>query len=381
MVSVQVTISFALLVGAGLFVRAYQQMTTTTTGFETRQVLSTEMRMRSRFSARQPWSVIHHSLIQRIEALPGVQSVAYTSKLPIVNRSLLEVQIPDGPVRQVGMNAVSSGFFNTLGISIVHGRTLQESDPPCGPGICSVVVSQALVQDFWPNEDPLGKTLRTPRGSVLEIVGVARNVSSQQVGGTDGPLIYLPWNPNDGPHSMLIRFTGDAGELSLGVTAIVREAIPDISIKIRTIQSLIEERVAAFREQMILIAILGGIGLVLAVIGIYGIVSFAVSQRSKEFGIRIALGARKKDIYSAVLSSCMRPIAIGLLVGLMLAFSGSLMLTRVLRLQHPPSTINAYDPIAFAGAIVALTAVALAAMLSPARRATKVDPIVTLRYE
>jgi FtsX-like permease family/MacB-like periplasmic core domain len=199
---------------------------------------------------------------------------------------------------------LAPNFFTTLGIPIVSGRALNESDPPCGRSGCSVVVSEDLARQFWPGASPLGKELRDTRGTRFEVVVVARNISTQQLGGLDDPMVYLPWIPNVCPNCY---------------------APP------------------------------------------------------KELGIRIALGARKRDIYGTVFGASARPVIAGLLIGFLLTLAGTTALARVL--QRARFTVNVYDPITYTIAAVLLVAVALAAMLGPARRAMHVDPMLVLRDE
>jgi len=244
-----------------------------------------------------------------------------------------------------------------------------------------VVVSQELVQQFWGRENPLGKTLRTSDDDVLEVVGVARDTSAQRIGTPDRPLIYQSWNPDARPYTPLVRFVGDPGTLSRAVTASFGEMAPGASIATGTIQSYMDEPLGLLWSLQILIGILGAIALALSVIGIYGVVTFAVSRRTKELGIRIALGAQKRDIFRSVLGNGARPIVVGLLAGLLLALAVSPVLARVFQVARSSFPVNVRDPLAYAGVAVLLAVAALAGMLSPARRATKVDPLVALRDE
>jgi predicted permease len=381
LISAQVASSLVLMVGAGLFIRAYQRMTAIDPGYETRQVISARVYARGKVPTRGALPDFNRTLAQRLEALPGVQSVAFANLQPLVSAGLFDVQIPGQAARKAAMNWVSPGFFSTLGIPIVRGRALREGDPPCGREGCSVIVSEELARQFWPGGDPIGKELRNPRGARFEVVGVARDVVTQSIGRQDDPMIYFPWVPNDGPvyYSPLVRFTGDGAAMAHSVTAAIRAMSPELSIEARTIQSWMDENLEMFRKLETLTTLLGGIAVALAVMGIYGVVSFAVSQRTKEVGIRIALGARKRDIYGAVLGAGARPIASGLLVGLSLGLAGASALAR--GLQNAPVAVNTHDPFTFAAAATLLVAVALAAMLGPARRATRVDPMLALREE
>jgi predicted permease len=381
LIGAQVAMSFVLLVGAGLFLRTYQQVAKLDPGFESRQVLASLMLTKGQGSARRSWSAFHRTLAQHVGALPGVQSVAFAKALPFAVRETIEVQSSNRPVREVATNEVSPEFFSTCGIPIVLGRTLEKTDSAVGDGASQVVVSQELVRQFWGRENPLGKTLRTRDGDLLEVVGVARDTSAQRIGAPDSPLIYQPWSPDARPYIPLVRFVGDPGALSRAVTASFVEMAPGASIATGTIQSYMDEPLGPLWTLEILIGILGAIALALSVIGIYGVVSFAVSRRTKELGIRIALGAQKGDIFRSVLGYGARPIVVGLLTGLLLALAVSPVLARVFQVARSSFTVNARDPLAYAGVAVLLAIVALAGTLGPARRAAKVDPLVALREE
>jgi predicted permease len=381
LIGTQVAVSLVLLVGAVLFVRAHQRVVAADFGFETRQTLAAEQKINGEIKVGQSWSTHHRDLAERVAAMPGVQSVAYARRLPS-GWEMMDVQSADKAVRQTSWNAVSPGFFATLGIPIVRGRALQETDPPCVKGSCSVsvVVSEALAREFWPGDNPLGKILRTPWGGIIEVVGVARDTSTMRVGQADGPLIYLPWDANDGPHSLLARFTGDGAPLAQAITSVIRSMVRELSVDTRTIQARIEAGGEGIWKLELLIKILAAIAIALAIIGIYGLVSFAVRQRTREIGVRIALGARSQDIFRAVLASNVRPIAAGLLVGLLLSFAAATLLARVTQSSRDMLfTANAHDFLAYGVAMALLTAVTFIAMLGPARQAMKVHPMVALR--
>ncbi len=384
LIGTQVAVSLVLLLGAGLFVRAHQRVAAADFGFETRQTLAAKQEMRGEINVGQSWVAHHRELAERVAAMPGVQSVAYARRLPFGwdGSGMMNVQSAGKAVRQVASNAVSPEFFATLEIPIVRGRALQETDPLCGKGSCSVVVSEALAREFWPGDNPLGKTLRAPRGDILEVVGVASDISTARVGQADGPLIYFPLNLNAAPHSLLARFTGDGAPLAQAINGVVRGMVRELSVDTRTMQSRIDERVEGMWKLESLIKILGGVAVALAIIGIYGLVSFAVSQRTREMGVRIALGARQQDIFRAVLRSHLRPIAVGLFIGLLLAFAAATLLARITQFSRDmPFTVNAHDFLAYGVATALLAAMIFAAMLGPARRAMKVDPMVALRDE
>jgi predicted permease len=380
LIGAQVALSLFLLVGAVVFVRTLQQAVNFEPGFETRRVLWAQLYAPDN-TERRSWGGFHRALTDRLTALPGVQSVAWSHWFPLfVGRSQMNVQAPGQAMRRVAFGTVSANYFVTLGIPIVSGRSLREDDPPCGNGMCSVVVSERLAREFWPNEVPLGKTLQLPKGDSYEVVGVARDISSTKLGGLDDPMIYRPWNPNGGrPANPFVRFVGDEATVTRAVTGAIREVEPELPVEAATIQAVREHTMESVGKAVRLIVFLCATAVILAVVSIYGVVAFAVSRRAKEMGIRLALGARPTDIYRAVLGSSGRPVVVGSLIGLALsvaAFSAIAPLAR-----NAEITINVWDPFNYIAAAVALTASALAAMVSPARRATKIDPMATLRQE
>jgi len=294
---------------------------------------------------------------------------------------MTEVQAPGGSIRKVAINWVSPNYFTTLGIDIVIGRPIEAGDLPNGKTACPVVVSQRLAQAVWPHEVPLGKTLQNPEGGLLEVVGVARDISSTRLGGMDDPMLYEPLDANSlYPADPFVRFSGDGSVLAAAVRRTIRDSAPEVSIfRALTIQSWRDQLTWGLGTNTQLIVFICAVALILAVIGIYGVVAFAVSQRTRELGVRIALGAQERDIYRAVLGSSGRPTALGLLIGLV---STAAAFSRVAPLLvNAEFTVNVLDPIIFAMTTVLLAAVALAAMLVPARRATRVDPMKVLRCE
>lgn len=383
LIGVQIALSFFLLYGAVLFVRTAQKAASFEPGFETRQVLSTDLFVQGSAPGQRNWSAFHRTLADRLSALPGVQSVAYSDVGPFrMGAPSFEVQIQGQAIRQAGINWVSPDFFTTLGIEIVAGRAFLVSDPPSGKSGGPVVVSQRLTSEFWPNESPLGRVFQDREGHKFEVIGVARDVSSTRLGGLDGPMVYQPFDFNSARHAnAFVRFSGDRGELSRAVTATVREVAPELTFWMapQTIQSFREELMVSIWSTAQLIALICAIAVALAVIGIYGVVAFSVNQRTKEIGIRIALGAQKKDIYGAVLGTSGRPVTIGLLIGLVVTVAAWSAIAQLLR--NMEFSFDVREAISYAMTAVLLACVALTAMLIPAWRATRVDPMVALREE
>ncbi len=383
LVATQVAISLVLLVGSGLFVRAHQQILNADPGYETRQVILTNF---SQPSAKTPQARANFrdNLTRQIEALAGVRSTALASGLqPNLEWEQLLIQLPGKSSFPVASIQVSANYFATMSIPILRGRALERDDAPCEvhTGVCPVVVSQQFVRGILDGSDVIGKTLRTPDGGSLEIVGIAGNVSSQLFTQVYEPVIYRSWSPANLPQqfTLLVRVTGNAETMASNITDVLRKTFPGSKVEARTVRSVFYQVAGIFWRLEMLILLLGVMAVLLAMIGIYGVVSFAVSKRTKEIGIRIALGAMKKDIYASVIGSSMRPIWIGLGVGIPLAIGGARVLQQALK---PVASIFSYnDPLSYAVPAFLLLAVSVIAMLGPARRAARCDPGRTLREE
>ncbi|MBO0798071.1 MAG: FtsX-like permease family protein, partial [Blastocatellia bacterium] len=378
----QVALSLFLMIGAVLFVRTTRHAFSFAPGFETRQVLWAQL-YPADDSKHRTWGSFHRTVTERLSGLPGVQSVAWSHWFPLFrNSSRLTIQAPGQQLRRVAFNTVSANYFSTLEIPIISGRALNENDLPCDrAGVCSVVVSQRLASEFWPGEaSPLGKRLQTPEGDNYEIAGVARDISSTRLGGLDDPMIYFPWDANgERPANPFVRFAGDQATITRAVTAAIRSAAPGLPVEAATIHAVREHVLEAWGNAVKLVAFLCAIAVILAIIGIYGVVAFAVSRRTREMGIRLALGARSLDIYRAVLTTSGRPVAAGLLIGLALSVASFAAIAPLFR--NFEIAIDVWDPINYAIAAVLLGAAALAAIMGPARRAAKTDPLASLRCE
>lgn len=326
LVAAQVALSLVLLTGAGIFIRAYHQAATADPGLETRQVLAMSLRLHG--TKPGSWTSFHHTLAEQIERVPGVKSVAYAARPPLH---------PD--------------YFATLGIPILQGRAIDVSDSGALHTVSRVVVSVGFAKEFWPR-DP---------------------------GAADDPTIYQGWDPAAGPFLPVVRLAGDNGTTALAVRAAITKAFPNLAVDVRTIQSLMEERTEPFWNIAALVVILGGTALLLAVIGTYATAAFAAGQRRKEVAIRIALGATKGDIFSVIVSSGLKPVAAGLVLGLVMAAAFSRVLEQAFR--GAPFPLHVRDPLPYAAVCLLLAAATAVAMAGPARRASLCDPVEFLRDE
>jgi predicted permease len=393
LIGAEVALGLVLLASAGLLARVHQRLLNTELGYETSRVLMPAVVLRGARPAGWSWAAYHRTLTERLDAIAGLEAVAYVRRLPLNGNTWGEfmgdrraprpiLQPTTGTAARAALvNEVSPGFFDALGIQILRGRGLRDGDPPCGRVACPVVVSQALVRALLPSADPIGKTLRGPEGELYDIVGVARDTASESPWATDGPLVYQPWSPSARPYSLVVRFGGDAGATIGLVSRSLRDAFPGAIVEVMTIQSQIDRFVRGFVRTEAIVLILGGVALALAVIGIYGVVSFSVSRRTREMGIRMALGARTTDIWKTVIGSTARPVVAGLVVGLLVATAAGAL--GGLLVDRAPKTIpiDPRDPVAYAVVSLILAAAALGAMIGPARRAAGGAPVDALREQ
>lgn len=382
LVGSQVAMSLVLLVGAGLFVRAQFTLFTREPGFETRHVLLVPLSVRvPPYTEDSAWS-FYRTFEQRVRALPGVQSVCYATLPPFQDLRSEEVRLPgevEGTGRPASMNIVSADFFETLKIPILRGRVFRQSDVTPSKSASVIIVSEALARTFWPGKDPLGKVIEVEKGARLEVVGVARDTSSERYGLLDGPRLYRLQGRQSFGGPLMARFEGAARPIQRAVRRIVRDMDGELMAAPRTLQSVIDDGSSTFWRMAQLVLLLGCVAVLLAVVGIYGVVSFAVSQRTREFGIRMALGATKTDIVRSVLRSGVRPIVAGLAVGLVLALAASGALAQVVK--DTQMALNTRDPITYIAVLLLLILAALAAMVRPALRAADSDAAQALRND
>jgi predicted permease len=377
LIATQVALSFVLLVGASLFVITHYQVATRDPGLDASQVMMPRISYRGPSIARPDQTPAEMTRI--LASLPGAERVVFASAAPGFAASTIRIARDGAEPQTIDVNEVSPGFFQALGIPILRGRPLDERDRPCGTGTCDVVVSASLVRRFLPDGDPLGRTLTSVPGTHYRIVGVSRDTSMQEPGRADSPLIYLPWIADGRPYQALVRFTGDGRQFGRDTTELLRARFTGASVEARTLYWTIERLLDTIGRVEILAVTLGITATSLAVMGVFGVVSFAASRRRHELGVRIALGATSRDIYASVIGLGVRPVAVGLLCGMGLAVMAAVGFARVLdKLQFTVSPLN---PLVYAGAASLLTVVILAALTVPARRAADVSPLTALKAE
>jgi predicted permease len=377
LVGAQVAGSCVLLILAGLLVRALDHVMSTHPGFEYQNVLSIDPDLSAHgYSAAQSRTYLD-ALASRLRGVPGIESVSLTCTSPLGRKNVIGANIEvGGQALEISVNRVDAEFLGTMKIPILRGRGLARGDGPR-----TVVVSESLARRVWPNEDPVGKLLpmgEDPAGSPVrfEVVGVAGNARMTTLEDPDKVEMYQLPEAAELPSMVALARTSGPAESMVAVVASISRAI-DASLlpEVGTLKNAFRLRVQSTERSALAVSVLGIAALLLACLGIIGVVAYGVSQRAKEIGIRMALGAKPSHILSVVLRQFSRPVAAGLLVGA----GGAAALSQILRRQL--YGVGNLDPITYLSAIgIFAIAAAFAAML-PARRALRVDPVRALRSE
>ena len=380
----QVALSLILLVSSGLLIRSFDKLLRVNVGFKPEQLLTLEYRLpRSKYKEAEAQSNFHQRVVEQLQQVPGVKSASLVRGLPFSgNGGTTKIILPDrepppkGMEPEVMFNTAMPNYFETIGIPLLKGRLFGNEDQPKTPGV--VVINQTMAQKFWPNQDPLGKQIKFAQDSTTAtVVGVVGDAKHYWLEEQQRSQMYDAYSQDPGLFAtVVIRTTVEP----LSLTEPVRQAIWKVDAdqpmwKIRTVEFLVNRSTADRKFLMALMGIFATLALVLTIIGLYGVISYLVNQRTQEIGIRMALGAQMRDIMRMVLKQGMVLVLTGVALGLAAAW----LLTRLMaRLLYQ---VSATDPLTFAAIAVLLVAVALLACYIPARRATKVDPLVALRYE
>ncbi len=385
LVLAQVAVSLVLLVCAGLFLRALERAGTIDPGFDVHNLRVLELDLSLAGYREADGLAFAESLLERVRALPGVEGAAFSWAVPLDGggRALGGVaadgvETPEGG-EGADWNVVTPGYFAALKAPLVRGRDFTAADRAGSAGVA--IINETLAERFWPGRDPVGQTIRTPEDdgrpdTVRTVVGVARNQKYRSLG--DGPrnFVYVALRQNYMARvSLMLRSPRGAAAVQ-DVRAALRQMNPYLPVV--SVQTMEETAALSMFPQRVaggVAASLGAIGLLLTGIGIYGVTAFSVGQRTREIGIRMALGAQRAAVLRMLLRQGMQLAALGAALGLAAALALSHLLESLL------FGVSAQDPLTFSGVTGVLLAVALAATLVPARRAARVDPMVALRHE
>jgi predicted permease len=389
LVIAETAMAMVLLIGAGLLLKSFAHLLDVKPGFVTENVLTMQVGLpNASYQQPQKRAAFLQQLERNLSAAPEVASVGFVTRLPLMSAlnnitTFLAIegrQVPVGERPEIDFRRASTGYFQTMGIPLLAGRLVTEQDVTNNTG--AVVINEAMAKRFWSGEDPVGKRISTATSNGQQtqwqtIVGVVGSVRHLGLDVEPRPEIYYHTNTNPpfGP-VVVIRTTGDPQRVISIARAKVRELDRDVPISnVSTMEQLVTQSVAQRRFGMFLVGIFAVLALVLAVIGIYGVVSYSVAQRTNEIGVRMALGASTTDVLKLVLKHGMALALIGVGVGLAGAFAVTRLMVAMLFDVKPT------DVATFAIVSVGLILVALLACYVPARRAVKVDPLVALRYE
>jgi putative ABC transport system permease protein len=386
----EIALALTLLIGAGLMLRSLQRMQAVDPGFDSERLLTMRVSLPLQRYPRDQIVAFSQRLRERLQALPGAQSVALASDLPLsgsTSAGPIELEgehaAPAGGEFRMYRHRVTPGFFSTLGIPLIKGRDFTADDHAQAPGVA--IISEAMARRYWPNEDPIGKRLREDnRGAPtpapwLEIVGVVGEVKYRGLPQNPNadPDVYFPLPQSPVGNLFLAARSGvDPNSLVAAVRGVLRELDPNLPVyDVTTMAESVANQTTRSRFSAWLLSVFGALALALAAVGIYSVMAYAVEQRSREIGVRMAMGARAADVLKMVIGQGMRLALLGVGLGLGAALALTQLMKRLL------FGVAAADPLTYGAIALLLTLVALLACWIPARRAAKVDPIIALRCE
>ncbi|MFY9557674.1 MAG: ABC transporter permease, partial [Blastocatellia bacterium] len=382
LVVLQVGLSLFALITAGLFVRSLQKAQSVNPGFNVENVVLMAFNLGREGYAEPQGRNFHDQVVERIRALPGVLNATVARDRPFgggFSRSVFiegQEPPPGGRGVLVQTNNIGLGFFGTLGIPLLRGRDFAEADSPQSPKV--LIINEAMANRFWPDQDAVGKRLKLfGDEDFREVVAIVADTKYNSLTEPRRPFMYIPLRQEYAPQINLhVRTSSDARGMIAAFRKEVQAIDPSLSVlNIQTLSERVQNSLGGERTQATLLGSGGILALILAAIGLYGVMSYSVAQRTREIGIRMALGAGRSNVLGLVLKQGLALVSAGVVLGLAAAFAVTRLLASLL------FGVSAVDPMTFIGTSAVLLIVALIASFVPARRATKVDPIIALRYE
>ena len=407
-VAAQVAITLVLVVGAGLLGRSLMKVLDVDPGFRVDKIVAMDVSLPwvnwTSSKPRAAQGIFYANLIDRLKQIPGVRQVGATSALPLdgglpdgMFLRMTQDELPKTPQSDEELSrdfdalfqqkdrrgdadfgVVTDGYFRTIGIPLVRGRIFDARDTADAPHVA--VISESLARSAWPGQDPIGHTIEFGNMDgdmrLMTIVGIVGDVRDYGLDAPPRPTVYVNLFQRPRPWMTLTMLTdADTQQVTSSAQRILAELNPEVPPTFRTFSQIYAASLGSRRFNVILIGSFGLVALLLATAGVFGVMAYSVSRRTREIGVRVALGARSRDVLGMILSQALRTIAIGVVIGL----GGSLLLTRAIKSLL--FGVTATDPLTFAAVVALLGTAALLACYVPARRATKVDPVVALRYE
>jgi putative ABC transport system permease protein len=388
LVTAEVAISLVLLIGAGLLINSFLRLRNVDPGFRADNLLTMKIVLpEPKYEEMERRTAFYTDLIGRVQSLAGVRSAAVTTNLPLYRQgNSISISIEGRPAPPPGQELivvtriVSPSYFDTMSIPLLRGRQVSTQDTETTPNV--VVISETMARRFWPGEDAVGKRIaagrvRTPE-DWIQVVGVVKDVRQFELNAEPKPQMYLSYRQAGffEPRDLVVKTDVDPASMAATVRKAVWEIDKDQPVSnIRTMEEILADSIARQRFSMLLLAIFAAVALVLAAVGIYGVMSYSVAQRTREIGIRMALGAQTGTVLKLAIGYGMKLVIAGIVIGLIAAFA----LTRVMSALL--FGVTATDPTTFTLISLLLIAVAVLASYVPARRATRVNPIIALRYE
>lgn len=386
LVVLQVAASAVLLIAAGLFTRSLAKVQRIDLGFNSHQLLNLTMNLHQAGYGETRGSEFYKELLLRVRALAGVRSASLAALVPLSageNDDAIYIEgqppVPGRPATRLFDNQVSPGYFETMQIPVLRGRAITESDNESAPLVA--VVNQEMARRFWPNQNPIGKRFKLdqPSNPWTQVVGVVKDGKYRSVLGGTLPYFYLPLAQDySATQTLQVRTDQPPAAMAREVERQIHDLAPNLpAFDVETMDEALDSPYGLLDFQLGagIAASIGILGLILAAIGVYGVVSYAASRRTREIGIRVALGARTRDIMKMVFGQALLIVGLGVFSGLLAACGAVQVLKGLLY------GVSAYDPLTFIGVAVLLALVSLFACYLPARRAAKVDPMVALRHE
>jgi len=378
----EIALSLIALVGAGLFIRSMRDAQKMDPGFEPKNLFMMAFDLGALHYDEGRGQQFYRSAVERANATPGVKATAIASNFPL-GGGFARTVFPEGEDEASGyrgtltqLDDISPGYFDALRIALIRGRLFSDADRKDTARVA--VINEAMAKQFWPNQDAIGKRFHFfGDATLLQVAGIVRNSVVNAIGEVPPPLAYLPITQDYAPAATLqVQTSGKPEAVIAGVRAEIQSLEPNLAItNVQTIGEIMDQGLWAPQMGAALLALFGGLALVLAAVGVYGVLSYSVTQQTREIGIRMAMGAERSNVLGLVVGQGLRLAGAGLALGIVIA----LVLTR--QLSSLLFGVKAQDPLTFGAVALLLSVVALAACVIPALRATRVDPLVALRYE